>query len=105
MFGHVVNGIVGALLWGLANAVYYDLKRKGIRNFGRFAAFWVGNPTTWITFFAVKEGRQPTFDRPEDEDTLLAEIRRDRALRPSETQRTPGATDGRGETPRGAIGR
>lgn len=82
MFGLFLKAVVGAILWALANVVYYDLKRKGVRNFGRFAAFWVGNPTTWITFFAVREGRQPTFHPPpDDDDALFAELRSDRALR------------------------
>ena len=75
--------IVVALVWVLANVVYLDLKRKGIRGFTRFAAFWVGTPTTWITFFAVRDGSQPTFHAPDEEEDgelLLAEIRRDRAL-------------------------
>jgi len=82
MFGLFLKALFGAILWALANVVYYDLKRKGVRGFGRFAAFWVGNPTTWITFFWVREGQYPTFELPPDDDeALLAEIRRDRALR------------------------
>ncbi len=82
MFGLFLKALIGAILWALANVVYYDLKRKGIRGFGRFAAFWVGNPTTWITFFCVPEGRRPSFAAPLDDDqALLTEIRRDRALR------------------------
>lgn len=84
MFEVFLKAVVGAIVWTLANIVYYDLKRKGERNFGRFAAFWVGNPTTWITFFAVREGRRPTFDASVDDDALLAEIRSDRALRSGE---------------------
>ena len=76
--------IIVALVWVLANVVYLDLKRKGIQGFTRFAAFWVGQPTTWITFFAVRDGQQPTFHAPDDDDEgglLLDDIRRDRALR------------------------
>mgnify|MGYP006969412280 CR=1 FL=1 len=76
--------IIVALVWVLANVVYLDLKRKGIRGFTRFAAFWVGQPTTWVTFFAVRDGQQPTFHAPEEDDEgglLLDDIRRDRALR------------------------
>ena len=73
---------VGAIVWTLANAVYFDMKRKGVRGFGRFAAFFAGNPTTWITFFAVKEGRVETVDPPpDDDDRLLREVRVDRELR------------------------
>ena len=85
MFEFFLKALVGVIVWALANVVYYDLKRKGVRSFGRFAAFWVGNPTTWITFFAVPEGRHPRLEPPpDDEATLLAEIRDDRALRAAE---------------------
>ena len=83
-----LQALVGAIVWGLANIVYLDMKRKGIHGFTRFAAFWVGTPTTWITLFAVREAKQPTFlVDPEDDGLLLAEIRRDRALR-GETEGT-----------------
>ncbi len=73
---------VGAIVWTLANAVYFDLRRKGIRGFGRFAAFWVGNPMTWITLFVVKEGKLDQIETPpDDEDRLLREVRIDRELR------------------------
>jgi hypothetical protein len=74
---------VAAIVWLVANVVYIDLKRKGVRGFTRFAAFWVGTPTTWISLFAIHEGDTPTFaPSPDDEDAvLLAEVRRDRALR------------------------
>ena len=82
MFDLFLKALVGAIVWALANVVYFDLKRRGVHGFTRFAAFWVGNPTTWITFFVVPEGRPPTFEAvPDDEDELLAEIRHDRALR------------------------
>lgn len=98
MFGLFLNALVGAIVWTLANVVYYDLKRRGVRNFGRFAAFWVGNPTTWITFFVVRERRNPTFEAaPDDDETLLREIRMDRALRVDTDDRQPGAGDGAGE--------
>ena len=75
--------IIGAIVWTIANVVYLDLKRKGVHGFTRFAAFWLGTPTTWITLFAVPEGRRPTFENTPDDDgsALLEEIRRDRALR------------------------
>ena len=75
--------LIGAIVWVVANIVYIDLRRKGIHGFTRFAAFWVGNPTTWISLFAVREGRHPVFQPVEDEDdsALLLEIRKDRAAR------------------------
>lgn len=73
---------VGAIVWAFANVVYIDMRRKGIRGFGRFAAFWVGNPTTWISLFVVKEGQVALVEPPPDDDArLLREIRVDRELR------------------------
>ena len=81
-----LQATIAAIVWLVANVVYLDLKRKGIHGFTRFAAFWAGTPTTWITLFAVKDGRQPTFNPPADGDDteLLDEIRRDRSLRAAE---------------------
>jgi hypothetical protein len=74
--------VVGAIVSAIANAVYFDLRRKGIRNFGRFVAFFAGNPWTWITLFAVKEGRVKVVEPPpDDDDRLLREIHVDRELR------------------------
>lgn len=79
---HFLEVIIGAIVWAIANIVYVDLKRKGIRGFTRFAAFWVGTPTTWVALFAVREERQPTFQTVSDDDeALLLEIRRDRERR------------------------
>lgn len=81
MIGTVFQSIVAALVWIVANVVYLDMKRKGVRGFTRFAAFWAGTPTTWIIFFAVRDGRRPRFETGTEDDQLLREIRRDRALR------------------------
>jgi len=81
MLGSFLQAMVGAMLWLLANAVYYDLRRKGERNFTRFAAFWVGTPTTWITLFAVRPLSRPTFETTDDESLLFEEVRRDREIR------------------------
>lgn len=99
MFGLFLKAVSGAIVWALANVVYYDLRRKGIRNFGRFAAFWVGTPTTWITLFAVREGEQRPLAPPsDDEDALLAEIRADKAVR---RLRAPGRHAARAEVASG----
>jgi len=84
---YFLQAILGALVWLVANVVYVDLKRKGIRGFTRFAAFWAGTPTTWISLFAVREGSQPSIDPPPDDEgeALLAEIRRERALNPGDS--------------------
>ena len=72
--------IIAAIVWAVANIVYIDLKRRGIHGFTRFAAFWAGTPTTWISLFAIEDGVAPTFETGSDED-LLAEVRQDRARR------------------------
>ena len=84
----------GAIVWLVANVVYVDMKRKGLHGFTRFAAFWAGTPTTWIALFALKDGTQPRFERPDDDDTtLLEEIRRDRLHR-GESRPDEGPDDG-----------
>lgn len=81
-----VRILVGVIVWWLANAVYLDFKRKGEYGVGRFLAFWAGQPTTWLTFFFVPARKTAPLGEPvDDEEALLGEIRRDRALRgPSE---------------------
>ncbi len=77
-----LQAAVGAIVWTFANVVYLDLRRKGTKNFGRFAAFWVGNPATWVTLFVVKEGRVEVVEPPpDDDDRMLREIQVDRKLR------------------------
>jgi hypothetical protein len=74
--------LAGALVWLVANGVYLDARRKGTRGFVRFLAFWMGLPVTWISLIKVAEGSQPVIEPPpDDEEALLAEVRRDRALR------------------------
>jgi len=81
---------VGAIVWTLANAVYVDMRRKGVRGFGRFAAFWVGFPVSFLWMALVKEGRPLPIapsgdyaadDLVDDADELLLEVRRDREAR------------------------
>jgi len=78
----MLETVAGAVLWALANAVYVDMKRKGTRGFRRFLAFWFGTPTTWLTFFIMREGTAPRIEAPPDDEAgLLSEVRRDRARR------------------------
>ena len=78
-----LQALIAAIVWVVANVVYLDLKRKGIHGFTRFAAFWAGTPTTWITLFAVPDGKLQNI-RPRNEEgdeALLEAIRRDREIR------------------------
>lgn len=80
MFEAIVGGIVSIL----ANVIYIDRKRKGLPGFGRICAFWMGTPLTWLWFFVIPEGKRPVIAPPKDDmDELLAEIRREKALRAS----------------------
>lgn len=68
-------------MWALANVIYVDLRRKGVRR-GRIIAFIVGYPGTLISLFGVREGTVSQLTPPsDDEDRLLREIRVDRELR------------------------
>ena len=80
--GLILEATVTAVVWAVSNLVYLDLRRKGIRGFSRFLAFWMGTPTTWVSLFMVPEGSQPGFEPPPDDEVLLLqEVRRDRLLR------------------------
>jgi hypothetical protein len=73
---------VGASVWLLANAVYYDMRRKDVKGFGRVVAFFAGYPLTWLTLFAVKEGQVAALQPPSDDDErLLREVQIDRKRR------------------------
>lgn len=77
----LIQRITGALVWLVANVVYLDKRRRGRRGFARFFAFWLGMPVTVFTLFLVREGDEPLPRPPDDDDALLREVRRDRALR------------------------
>jgi hypothetical protein len=87
-----IGEFIGALVWLVANVVYLDSRRKGTRGFRRLLAFWMGLPVTWFTLLVVKEASAPRIEPPpDDEEGLLAEVRRDRALRAgSESRQEPG---------------
>jgi hypothetical protein len=79
----VFEGIIGSIIWTLANILYVDLKRKGKPGWSRIILFWMGIPLTWLWLFIVPEGSAPEIEEmPDDADAILAEIRRDRRLRP-----------------------
>jgi len=77
-----LEALASFVVWLVANGVYVDMRRTGRRGFRRLLAFWLGTPTTWLTLLAVREGVSPDLETPpDDEEALLAEIRRDRSLR------------------------
>ncbi len=86
--GFLLKELVGLFVWLVANAVYLDARRTGRRGIYRFLAFWMGLPGTLGSLILVREGSHPrVVPPPDDENRLLAEVRRDRWLR-SETQDT-----------------
>lgn len=90
----LIQAAAGAVVWAVANAVYFDMKRKGMRGFRRFLAFWFGVPTTWGMLFLVPEGRVARVEPPpDDEASLLAEVRRDRAHRITADQERAGGPE------------
>lgn len=90
--GNFVEGLVGLLVWIVANGVYLDMRRRGRRSFMRVVAFFLGLPATWLTLVLVRPGSQPDIaPPPDDEEALLREVRRDRVLRqgPGESDELP----------------
>ncbi len=78
----VFEGLAGSLVWLLANGLYIDMKRKGRGGFGRIVLFFMGLPATWLWLVLIREGKHRELPEPPDDTAaLLAEIRRDRALR------------------------
>jgi len=78
----VFEGLITSVIWILANLLYIDQKRKGKPGWGRIILFWMGIPLTWLWLFLVKEGSAPEIEEaPDDAETILAEIRRERQLR------------------------
>ena len=78
------QGILTLLVWVVATVAYISYVRDGERGFKRLAAFWLGFPWTLCSAFIVRPSgrfREPKRDELEDEQALLMEIRRDRALR------------------------
>jgi hypothetical protein len=83
----VFEGLFTGIIWILANVLYIDLKRKGKPGWGRMILFWMGIPLTWLWLFLIKEGSAPELvETPDDADVILAEIRRDKQLRPGPSE-------------------
>jgi hypothetical protein len=88
--GFLVEELVGLVLWLVANWTYVQARRTGRHGFTRLLAFFFGLPGTVATLFLVREGSQPRLaPPPDDEEGLLAEVRRARAL--SRGEDVPGA--------------
>ena len=86
----LLQAIAVGVLWALANAVYIDMRRKGMRGFKRILAFWFGTPTTWASLFLLPEGQMDVVrPPPDDEAALLREVRLDRARRITGEAGTP----------------
>lgn len=87
----MLEEILGAVVWIIANLTYRPMVRDGERGFRRFAAFWLGWPGTLVSYFVIMPTRRmarPEADARyraqlelEEERDLLLEIRRDRVLR------------------------
>ena len=101
---YFLEGLIGAIVWTVANVVYVDLRRKGERGFGRFVSFFAGMPATWLWLLMIREGELPRVGPPpDDEDRLLREIRVDRELRErGGPTRTEPRVRGRSEQPPGS---
>ena len=92
----MLKGILGGLVWVIANFVYGSMVGDGKQGFRRLAAFYVGFPGTLVSYFVIKPTRrvaEPEADPRyraqlefEEERDLLLEIRRDRARRISRGQ-------------------
>ena len=79
--GSLVEELAGLVVWLVANWAYLGARRTGTRGLRRFLAFWMGLPGTLVALLLVHEGSQPRFaPPPDDEDGLLAEVRRSRGL-------------------------
>lgn len=78
-----MEGLIGLLIWIAGNYFYYEYRKEGERSgFKRFVSFWMGFPLTVVTMLVVPLGKSPLQVPPPSEgDSLLEEIRRDRALR------------------------
>ncbi|MCH7562346.1 MAG: hypothetical protein IH968_00865 [Gemmatimonadetes bacterium] len=71
---------VGSVVSILANLMYASYRSSGKFGFGRLLSFWTGFPVT-LCIAMVIPARPPRRELADDEDELLAEIRRDRAQR------------------------
>jgi hypothetical protein len=80
--------LVASLVWLAANGLYIDMKRKGREGLVRIIFFWMGVPATWLWLFLVPTKKKKELPPPKEDDfvEILAEIRRDKALRAGEEE-------------------
>ncbi len=92
----MLEGILGSLVWIVANVAYGSYVRDGEYGFKRVAALWLGFPLTFCSAFVIRRRKRMTKsgrDEVEDEQELLREIRRDRAHRLSRGEGADEETD------------
>jgi hypothetical protein len=75
--------------------MYASYRGSGKFGFGRLLAFWTGFPLTLLVALVIpaRTPRPARRQLADDEDELLAEIRRDRARRLIAERRSPGRSD------------
>ncbi len=96
----MLEGIVGSLVWIVANLAYGSYVRDGERGFNRGLAFYLGFPGTLCSAFVIPRRKRITKsrrDEVEEERELLREIQRDRARRLSRGERADEGTDVAGD--------
>ena len=102
----MLEGILGGVVWVIANFAYSSMVRTGEQGFRRLAAFWLGWPGTFVSYMVIKPTRrmsEPRIDSRyqgqlelEEERDLLFEIRRERARQISRgLGEDEGAVDGK----------
>ncbi len=86
---------VGSIISILASLMYASYRSSGKFGFGRLLAFWTGFPITLLVALVIpaRPPRPARRQLADDEDELLAEIRRDRAHRLIAEQSSPEASD------------
>lgn len=93
--GFLLEELIGLAVWLVANTVYLRARHTGSRGLQRLLAFWMGLPGTFLCMVLVKEGIQARLaPPPDDEEALLAEIRRARTLRPGSPTARPDDIEG-----------
>jgi len=96
----MLEGIVGSLVWIVANLAYGSYVRDGERGLKRGLSFYLGFPGTLCSAFVIPRRKRITKsrrDEVEEERELLREIQRDRARRLSRGEGADEGTDVAGD--------